>query len=307
MSQVISPLTNSSNTTLARTIPTSEIISRYKNDLGIDVSNFFIGITNVEIHHCNDTGFMFYQPFTVDGDGHFYEQLQQFDWYYMPWKWEHEQVFSIIQTTEKVLEIGCGPAHFIQKLQENGIACTGLELNQKTVNEARAKGLDVRNEMIQDHSTKLEGVYDVVCSFQVMEHIAAIKEVLSSSIKCLKKGGKLFISVPNNGSFLGLDDWNILNMPPHHMGLWNNKSLSSLQKIFPIQLKHIYLEEMEENHKPYYNNVTNKYIYQSFQKRYGTYWGKLMNKLFKGSALKKLNHSMPELKSFTIIAEYIKI
>lgn len=307
MSVVISPLTNKSNTKLISAIPTSEIIKRYKENFDIDVAGFFSGLVYVEIHKCIDTGFMFYQPFNVDGDGVFYEQLQQFDWYYMPWKWEHEQVFKQINASDKVLEIGCGPAHFIQKLKDQNVVCTGLELNQKTVKEATAKNLDVRNEMVQFHAMTFEESYDVVCSFQVMEHIAEIKEVIDASIKCLKKGGRLFISVPNNGSFLGLDDWNILNMPPHHMGLWNKQSLTSLQNIFPLKLKNIYLENMEEHHKPYFRDVISRHMYHFFQQKYGSFLGKLINRAFKKTALKKLNRTMPELNSFTIIAEYSKI
>jgi 2-polyprenyl-3-methyl-5-hydroxy-6-metoxy-1,4-benzoquinol methylase len=307
MKSILSPLTNTPDTKLIRTISTAELCKLYYEALKIDVSQFFIGLDSINIYECVETGFKFYQPFGIDGDGHFYEQLQQFDWYYMPWKWEHEQVFKQINISDKVLEIGCGPAHFIQKLNDLNIECTGLELNQKTVNEATAKNLNVRNEIVQFHAMTSEESYDVVCSFQVMEHIAEIKEVIDASIKCLKKGGRLFISVPNNGSFLGLDDWNILNMPPHHMGLWNKQSLTSLQNIFPLKLKNIYLENMEEHHKPYFRDVISRYMYHFFQQKYGSFLGKLINRVFKKTTLKKLNRAMPELNSFTIIAEYSKI
>ena len=67
------------------------------------------------------------------------------------------------------------------------------------------------------------------------------KKFIETSLKLLRKGGKLILSVPNHDSFMGLDDENFLDMPPHHMGLWNEKSLVAIQKFFPIVVSKIYL------------------------------------------------------------------
>lgn len=310
---MISPITNKNNTVLEKGIKTSMIIDSYKNAFNIDISHFFEGILEVRIFKCLDTGYRFYYPFNIDGDGRFYEHFQQYDWYYMSWKWEHETVKSKIRITDKVLEIGCAKGSFVENLSKSQIDCTGLELNEKAVKEAKEKGLKVYYQSIQEHSKTHNEVYDVVCSFQVMEHIASIKDVIQASLDCLKKGGRLFISVPNNGSFLGLDENNILNMPPHHMGLWDKTSLSNLSKVLNVRVENIYLEPLQKYHESYFGDIINKELerrYEPLKIKYGIL-AKIGLKFFKTYVASYIKHKIykkyPELESFTIIAEYTKL
>ena len=43
------------------------------------------------------SGFAFYTPTDLAGEAPLYEQLQEFDWYYMPDKWEFRQALAWIQ------------------------------------------------------------------------------------------------------------------------------------------------------------------------------------------------------------------
>jgi SAM-dependent methyltransferase len=74
---------------------------------------------------------------------------------------------------------------FLTKAAEKAGAVYGLELNQKAVAVCRDKGLDVENEMIADHAAKRNEYYDVVCMFQVLEHIYDIQSFLQDSLKAL--------------------------------------------------------------------------------------------------------------------------
>ena len=251
--KIKSPLTNLEHVVLEKTIEVKDIIKAYK-DWGIDTSIFFKELDSIFIYRCIDTGYRFYYPFTLAGNGRFYEQLQKFDWYYMDWKWEHENALRYLNKNDSVLEIGCAKGTFINKLKEMDINCLGLELNQNAVDIAKKKSLPIYNETIQEHSKLNPDKYDLVCSFQVMEHIAEIKEVLQCSVNVLKKGGKLIISVPNNDSFLRLDT-NYLNMPPHHMGLWNKESLSNLNKVLHLKIKSIDFEPLQAYHYEYFFNT----------------------------------------------------
>jgi SAM-dependent methyltransferase len=301
-----SPLTGSTNVSLEKTIESKNIIDRYKKDLGLEVSPYFKGKPYVFLFRCNDTGFRFYYPYGIDGDSLFYGHLQQIEWYYMPWKWEHESVKQRIQLTDKVLEIGCGPASFIEKLTKEKIDCTGLELNKAAVDKARAAGLNVFDEPVQQYSLNHKEEYDIVCSFQVMEHIAQVKDVISASIDCLKSGGKLFISVPNNNSFLGLDEWNILNLPPHHMGLWNRKSLDNLEKVFPIRTDAFLLEPPQPYHKEYSARIVNQFMHEKWVNKFGVA-GRVLSKMLRRYNMKIAKHKFPEIQNFTIIAQYTKL
>ena len=47
-------------------------------------------------------------PPTLRGQSTFYEALQRYPWYYVPWKWEHEIAKSYLKDGDQVLEVGCG-------------------------------------------------------------------------------------------------------------------------------------------------------------------------------------------------------
>jgi 2-polyprenyl-3-methyl-5-hydroxy-6-metoxy-1,4-benzoquinol methylase len=187
----------------------------------------------------------------------------------MPWKWEHEITSKYILPNFKILEVGCAEGDFMKRIKDSlKVEVTGLELNQKAISLARQNNLNVLPQLIQEHSREFIDYYDVVCSFQVLEHISDVHSFIDNKIKCLKKGGKLIVAVPNNDSFIQFDLENILNLPPHHMGLWNKKSLVNLTKIFPLSVEKIYLEPIQTYHLEWFHKVTHQRNYRLSQKKF---------------------------------------
>jgi 2-polyprenyl-3-methyl-5-hydroxy-6-metoxy-1,4-benzoquinol methylase len=291
--KIKSPLTNSYNVKFEMDIPVKFIIKAYKK-WSIDVAKIFGDIDHISIFKCIDTGYRFYYPFHLSGNEAFYMGLQKLPWYYMDWKWEHENSLKYIQKNNNVLEIGCARGSFLKKLNQHDINCTGLELNTDAIAEGTSIGLNIYNESIQQHSEHNREKYDVVCSFQVMEHIVKINEVIQSSIDSIKKGGLLIISVPNNDSFLKLST-NYLNMPPHHMGLWNEKSLRSLEKIFNLEVIALDFEPLQEYHKNYFIDTLSSHFYKTYKRG-----GYVINKIFQLTFPLNLFLFNKKFKAFTI-------
>ncbi len=254
--QIKSPLTHSLNVKKRKEIKTEFLIEKYREMLGVDVKKYFTGLDSVSVYECLDSGYQFYYPFDITGDGKFYEALQKHRWYYMDWKWEHEEALALVKGAKSLLEIGCAQGEFLEKVAEKGTACAGIELNAHAAEVGRKKGLNILEESIQTHSQKNKDRYDVVCSFQVAEHIAPIGEFIQSSLDVLKPGGKFVMSVPNNDSLIFTANNDIvLNMPPHHMGLWNMNSLLSLSRFFPLRADGIYLEPLQSYHVNFANKI----------------------------------------------------
>lgn len=267
--EIKSPLSGSCNIKKESEIKTDFIIKKYQQDLGVDVSHYFKGLDAISIYQCLDSGYRFYYPFALAGESEFYEKLQKHPWYYMDWKWEHEKTLTIINDAKNLLEIGCAQGEFLEKIHTKGIACTGLELNAHAAKVGRKKGLHILEESIQNHAKKHKEHYDVVCSFQVAEHVASIGEFIQASLDALKPGGKLIISVPNNDSVVfkaGVDI--VLNMPPHHMGLWNMNSLIKLQHFFPVQIEDIYLEPLQSYHAWFAKLIAEKKFKEKLHKKH---------------------------------------
>lgn len=247
MQVIQSPVTGSYNTSLSEEFSTATIIQKYQ-DQGLDVNNYFKGLDKISLYTCNDTGYRFYYPFSIFGDDVFYEALQQnMATYYGENKWEHVEAKKMVGNGEKVLEIGAGSGFFLQQLQSLNCEITGLELNTKAIKTAQQKGISILNELIEDHVENNREKYDVVCSFQVLEHISDIKGFLNDSLSVLKKGGKLIIGVPHNNPYIYRHDkWHTLNLPPHHAGLWTRGSFEQLPAFFDIKLKSVSIEPIKE-------------------------------------------------------------
>lgn len=252
MQMIHSPITGSNNVSLYAEFATGTIIEKYKA-INLDVTSYFIGLEKISLYTCNDTGYRFYYPFTIFGDDKFYEALQQnMKTYYGENKWEHLKAKNIISRGAKVLEIGAGSGYFLQQLQSLDCNITGLELNNKAILTAQEKGITILNELIEDHVIKHKEYYDVVCSFQVLEHIYDIKGFVNASLQALKKGGKLIIGVPHNNPYIYKHDkWHTLNLPPHHAGLWNRASFENLASVFNLRLSRMDVEPLKE-HKEWF-------------------------------------------------------
>lgn len=298
--QIQCPISGGS-ATLERSIPAQLIIDGYRNDFQIDVASLFNGKREVNIYRSNESDLRFYGPDSVAGDGEFYEELQKFPWYYMEWKWEHQMIKNRLLNSERVLELGCGEGAFLKGIQSICPDSVGLELNDAAVEIAKANGLNVIGQSIQDHSMLNRGMYDVVCSFQVMEHVTDIRSIIEASVACLKSGGKLYISVPNNDSFIKRSTNSLLNMPPHHMNLWDEKSLNKLADYFDLHYDGYELEPLQPYH---YQVVASNWVFDTFRPKI---LAKVVNRIMKWTYAYKLarfwKNSIP---GHSIIAIYTK-
>jgi hypothetical protein len=116
---MVSPISGSNNTTLLKVLDTEEIAQRWYKQLGIDVGNTFRSIDKLEYWMCNDTGLRWYEPLEAAASSHIYSQLEKYEWYYMPEKWEFVKSINSFSPNSTVLEIGSGRGYFIELAQKN--------------------------------------------------------------------------------------------------------------------------------------------------------------------------------------------
>ncbi|MCX6738915.1 MAG: methyltransferase domain-containing protein, partial [Candidatus Parcubacteria bacterium] len=132
-------------------------------------------------------------------------------------------------------------------------------------------GLAVYPDSIETFSRKKGLYYDIVCSFQVLEHVPDVKSFLDASLAILKPGGLMIISVPNNDSFILRNGEILLDMPPHHMGLWNMNSLIKIQNHFPCEIQDIYIEPLQSYHVGFARKYNQINLEAKLQKKLGKF------------------------------------
>lgn len=234
---VMSPFDNNLQARLTAAI-SSELIIKIYRKLGINVERFFTGVESVGIYECPLTHYRFYYPPSIMGDAVFYEDLQGLKSdYYPDGKSEFDIAINKLEVGTKVLEVGCGDGKFLERMKAKGFDCVGLEFNDLAIEKCLAKGLDVKRESIEDFAAMNPEKFDAVVLFQVLEHVFEAKPFIQNLLLCLRKGGKLMIAVPDNSPYH--KNFRIhanLNLPPHHMGLWNAESFKNLEKVFDVSL-----------------------------------------------------------------------
>jgi len=237
----------SASAKLVDTLRTDRIAQLYRELYGYDASEDFEGLSEIAVYECEGTGYRFYYPFHLEGKEKLYRAIEDLEWTYQEGKWEHDTVVEHIPEGSSVLDVGCGRGAFLAKVKaKRSDKVTGIELNKSAAAYARERGIDVVEALIGEHAKERPAFYDVITSFQVLEHIANPIPFLRDCVAALKPGGLLVLAVPNNDGFLRFDPDAILNQPPHHVGLWNARSLAAIASLLPVSLETIEEEPLRE-------------------------------------------------------------
>ena len=229
----ICPLTRSNHIEVLEEFPTSLLTACYQRDFGLDVASEFKGVDRMQLCHCLTSDLMFFYP-TVTGSAGFYRRFQAFDWYYPEAKFEYERALTWIQPGHHVLDIGCGGAQFAKTIPF--VSYTGLEPHDVSIQRGRLADINILPETITDHAKTYAQAYDVVCAFQVLEHVADPGEFLTDALTCLKPNGILILGVPSAESYITRLPNFMLNAPPHHVTWWTDQALRNLANQFELTI-----------------------------------------------------------------------
>ncbi len=227
------------------------LLREWKQTLGIDIASQLPHAT-VGRHRCDACGLGFFTPQAAAGTGWLYEQLAANPWYYPALKWEHLRALRWLEPFDRVLEVGCGCGAFLDLAQQRRhVRAEGLEINRTAARQACDRGFPVEVGSVSELAQQQPGGYDVVCSFQVLEHVTDPAQFLRAQVQLLKPGGRLVVGVPNAQSYLK-HQHNVLDMPPHHMTRWTARTLAHATRLLPLKLHRVLREPLAECHVPAY-------------------------------------------------------
>jgi SAM-dependent methyltransferase len=99
----------------------------------------------------------------------------------------------------RLLDVGCGTGEVLLAAQARGWSAHGVEPERTAAQTARARGLEVRGERLEESGLP-ERSYDVVSAFHVLEHVPDSRAFLRTLARWARPGGFVTIEVPNWGS-----------------------------------------------------------------------------------------------------------
>ena len=195
------------------------------------------GQNTCEVVQCKNCEFCYSNPY-IAGDERFYNLAYDHSGY-PKWKWEFQLTYEVLRKISKkdhnLLEIGAGNGSFIKKIIEKylpkeNIVCT--EFSKVGNQHIEKLGVKCFTEDVRDFSNaELAGNFDIVCMFQVLEHMDRLDLLFRKLNWLIKSGGSLFISIPNPKK-IEFNEINgaLLDMPPNHIGRWNKKCFDLITK-----------------------------------------------------------------------------
>jgi SAM-dependent methyltransferase len=177
--------------------------------------------------HCRSCDLYFFWPI-APGDTRFYAELSRSAAYYnSDGKWEYGWVLRRIPRHQRLLDVGCGPGHFLLAARDEGHLVSGLETNASVAAGVRDRGIEIAEDTLDQYAAKSPHDFDVVCAFHVLEHVADPLSFARNLIRCARVGGAVVIVVPNANR-----TWRAacepLDHPPHHVTRWTAASLVTL-------------------------------------------------------------------------------
>jgi len=195
-------------------------------------------LAGFEKHHlvkCGSCGFVFCKPIpTQEKLSAVYEGYGRNDYLSDLTIQAYERVldsFEPFRKTNKLIDVGCGIGYFLDVAKRRGWEVYGTEFTEDAVKICESKGASMKLGPLNADDYEA-GSFDIITSFEVVEHINNPLEELSSFNKILRKGGLVYCTTPNFNAVeryqLGAA-WNVLTYP-EHLSYYTPKTLKRVFK-----------------------------------------------------------------------------
>lgn len=125
--------------------------------------------------------------------------------------------FEKVRKTNRLLDVGCGIGYFLDVAKERGWEVFGTEFTDKAIEICESKGITMHKGPLNPQNYAPES-FDVITSFEVIEHINTPNSEVKNISTLLRKDGLFYITTPNFNStlryYLG-PKYNVIGWPEH--------------------------------------------------------------------------------------------
>ncbi len=198
------------------------LIDLWRVMLRVDARPSFRGAPRIGLWE-SSTGLHFFHPPRA-GDAAFYRALygrlgrRRFPSAKRP-RGEFALAAAHIRDGERVLDVGCGFGAFRHAIPQADY--TGLDPHVEGEPDAEW----FRGETLERHLESQAGAYDVVCGFQVLEHVEDPLGMLTQMSRAVRPGGRVIVAVPHVPSAHTRIPNYLIGCIPHHLTWWTREAL----------------------------------------------------------------------------------
>jgi len=130
---------------------------------------------------------------------------------------------STLRPGERALDVGCSSGAWLEVAQELGMPAAGVEIGERTSQDARARGLDVRTGTLEEcFPDGSEERFELITFWDVLEHLSDPRRELASARRLLAPGGILAATCPNVAGLYPQATYRLLARPA---GAWEYPEL----------------------------------------------------------------------------------
>lgn len=195
-------------------------------------------INNYAIHRCKKCQLQFSDPMKHPG-AEWYEKSPHYKYMaarsvtlplWLIWTdWRFKTAMALkLKPKGRVLDVGCGSGAFLRLAKAFGYQVGGIDVSETAIRTVKEKfGINNVYEMsVEELVTKAawKNSYDIICLFDVLEHLENPVEALAGLKNVLKTGGYIVCTVPCYQRWPPIFDPYVDN-PPHHLTLWTPSAL----------------------------------------------------------------------------------
>lgn len=133
---------------------------------------------------------------------------------------------------KKVLDIACGEGYGSNLMAENAEQVTGIDLDRAVIEKAKKKYTRSNLLFCQGSTSHIPGAdncFDIVISFETLEHVEEQEQFFAEIKRVLKPGGLLLISTPDKHQYSELANY---NNPFHKKELYEKEFKALVDKYF---------------------------------------------------------------------------
>ena len=137
--------------------------------------------------------------------------------------------FEKYKKTKKLLDVGCGIGYFLEIAIKRGWQVFGTEYTDEAIEICRKKGISMHKGVLNPENYEEES-FDIITSFEVIEHINNPIPELKNFYKLLRKGGLVYLTTPNFNSLLRYrlkSEYNVICYP-EHLSYYTPKTLKKV-------------------------------------------------------------------------------